>query len=208
MTYKNIYNNAWCRTSSIFHDKLDNDNDLRQPLPLATSLYSQYKLVVFLVGFQHNRLMAFISPAALLMITIPPPQDGHHCEWYIFLSIQSWWWWTASYPPCSCQCMSIKAQASSIAENQWFVNLYFPLSDHIWQGAQDSLWLEAPYVEGNDKHPVRSRFVWCCLSLGKLGAAGDRGPLHHFLNGSLTGPLTGPLVVHSYIFHNRSKICR
>ena len=88
MTYKNIYNNARCRTSDIFHDNLENDNDLWQPLPLATSLYSQYKLVVsLLVGFQHNRLMAFISPAASLMITIPPPQDGHHCEWYIFLSI-------------------------------------------------------------------------------------------------------------------------
>ena len=132
MTYKNIYNNAWCRTSSIFHDKLDNDNDLRQPLPLATSLYSQYKLVVFLVGFQHNRLMAFISPAALLMITIPPPQDGHHCEWYIFLSIQSWWWWTASYPPCSCQCMSIKAQASSIVETSGlstFISHFLTASD-------------------------------------------------------------------------------
>ena len=77
MTYKNIYNNAQCRTSSVFHNNLDNDNDLQQPLPLATSFYSQYKLVVsLLVSFQHNRLMAFISPAALLMITIPPPQDG------------------------------------------------------------------------------------------------------------------------------------
>ena len=90
MTYKNIYNNAQCRTSSVFHNNLDNDNDLQQPLPLATSFYSQYKLVVsLLVSFQHNRLMAFISPAALLMITILPPQDGHRCEWYIFLSIQS-----------------------------------------------------------------------------------------------------------------------
>jgi len=28
------------------------------------------------------------------------------------------------------------------------------------------------------------------------------------LNGPLTGPLTGPLVAHSYIPHNRDKICR
>ena len=85
MTYKNIYNNAWCRTSSVFHDNLDNDNDLWQPLPLAILLYFQYKLVVsLLVGFQHNRLMAFISPAALLMITIPLPQDGHHVSGTFF----------------------------------------------------------------------------------------------------------------------------
>jgi hypothetical protein len=32
--------------------------------------------------------------------------------------------------------------------------------------------------------------------------------LWSLLSGPLTAPLTGPLVAHSYIFHNRGKICR